>query len=78
MRKNGGASYLGLAVIILLVIAILYVGISAGIGASDTLQLLDILPFTELWAPVLGIFVLVGLLVGIVGSLMAIRKFLRV
>ena len=29
MRKNGGASYLGLAVIILLVIAILYVGISA-------------------------------------------------
>ncbi len=29
MRKNGGASYLGLAIIILLVIAILYVGISA-------------------------------------------------
>ena len=29
MRKNGGAPYLGLAVIILLVIAILYVGISA-------------------------------------------------
>ena len=29
MRKNGGASYLGLAVIILLVIAIRYVGISA-------------------------------------------------
>ena len=29
MRTNGGASYLGLAVIILLVIAILYVGISA-------------------------------------------------
>lgn len=29
MSKNGGASYLGLAVIILLVIAILYVGISA-------------------------------------------------
>lgn len=56
----------------------LYAGISAGIDASDTLQLLDILPFTELWAPVLGIFVLVGLLVGIAGSLMAIRKFLRV
>lgn len=29
MRKNGGTSYLGLAVIIVLVIAILYVGISA-------------------------------------------------
>ena len=56
----------------------LYAGISAGIDASDTLQLLDILPFTDLWIPVLVSFVIVGLLVGIVGSLMAIRKFLRV
>lgn len=56
----------------------LYAGISTGISASDTLQLLDILPFTELWAPVLGSFIIVGLLVGIAGSLMAIRKFLRV
>ena len=56
----------------------LYAGISTGISASDTLQLLDILPFTELWTPVLGSFIIVGLLVGIAGSLMAIRKFLRV
>lgn len=56
----------------------LYVGISTGIAASDTLQLIDILPFTELLGPVLIVFVVVGLLVGIVGSLMAIRKFLRV
>ena len=56
----------------------LYAGISAGIGASDTLQLLDILPFTVLWVPVLAIFIIVGLLVGVAGSLMAIRKFLRV
>ena len=56
----------------------LYAGISAGIDASDTLQLLDILPFTDLWIPVLVSFVIVGLLVGIVGSLMAIRRFLRV
>ncbi len=56
----------------------LYAGISTGISASDTLQLLDILPFTDLWAPVLGSFIIVGLLVGIAGSLMAIRKFLRV
>ncbi len=57
---------------------VLYAGISTGISASDTLQLLDILPFTDLWAPVLGSFIIVGLLVGIAGSLMAIRKFLRV
>ena len=56
----------------------LYAGISTGIEASDTLQLLRIVPFTQLWAPVLIIFIAVGLLVGIVGSLMAIRKFLRV
>ena len=56
----------------------LYAGIATGIDASDTLQLLDILPFTDLWAPVLVSFIIVGLLVGIAGSLMAIRKFLRV
>ena len=56
----------------------LYAGISAGITASDTLQLLRIVPFAQLWLPVLVIFIAVGLLVGIVGSLMAIRKFLRV
>ena len=56
----------------------LYAGISKGIAASDTLQLLDILPFTDLWIPVLISFIVVGLLVGIAGSLMAIRKFLRV
>ena len=56
----------------------LYAGISAGITASDTLQLLEILPFTQLWLPVLVVFIIVGLVVGIVGSLMAIRKFLRV
>ena len=56
----------------------LYAGISAGISASDTLQLLNIVPFTDLWVPVLVSFIIVGLLVGIAGSLMAIRKFLRV
>lgn len=56
----------------------LYTGISAGISASDTLQLIGILPFTSLWPVVLIIFIIVGLLVGIAGSLMAIRKFLRV
>ena len=56
----------------------LYAGISAGISASDTLQLLNIVSFTDLWVPVLVSFIIVGLLVGIAGSLMAIRKFLRV
>ncbi len=45
-------------------------GYTAAVGHS---------PIHGAGAPVLGIFVLVGLLlVGIVGSLMAIRKFLRV
>lgn len=56
----------------------LYAAITAGINASDTLQLLDILAFADLWPVVLFSFVVVGLLVGIAGSLMAIRKFLRV
>ena len=56
----------------------LYMTMSAGISASDNLQLLTLLPFTDLFGPVLIVFVIVGLFVGIFGSLMAIRKFLRV
>ena len=56
----------------------LYAAIQTGISAADTLGLLQTLPFTELWVPVMLIFVTVGLLVGVGGSLMAIRKFLRV
>ncbi|MDR0293411.1 MAG: permease-like cell division protein FtsX [Oscillospiraceae bacterium] len=34
-------------------------------------------PFSQLWLPVLAVFVLTGFLVGVFGSVMTIRKYLR-
>lgn len=57
---------------------LLYEAIAKGIGNSDTLQLVNVSPFSGIWVPVLCSFVAVGILVGVGGSLTAIRKFLRV
>ena len=57
---------------------LLYEAISKGIAGSDTLQLLRVVSFRKIWGPVAGVFGLVGILVGVGGSLTAIRKFLRV
>jgi len=57
---------------------VLYRAIMQGIENSDTLQLLRIIPFEQIWMPVALAFGTVGVFVGIGGSLTAIRKFLRV
>ena len=57
---------------------VLYRAIMQGIENSATLQLLRITPFEQIWLPVAVAFGVVGIFVGIGGSLTAIRKFLRV
>ena len=57
---------------------LLYAAIARGIAGSDTLQLLRVVGFDKIWLPVAAVFLIVGVLVGIGGSLTAIRKFLRV
>ena len=57
---------------------LLYRAIAQGIENSDTLQLLRIVPFDQIDLPVAVAFGVVGVLVGVGGSLTAIRKFLRV
>ena len=57
---------------------LLYSGMVRGVETSDTMQLLRLVPFTDIWMPVAGAFLAVGIMVGVGGSLMAIRKFLRV
>ena len=57
---------------------VLYRAIAQGIENSDTLQLLRIVPFELIYLPVAVAFGVVGILVGVGGSLTAIRKFLRV
>ena len=57
---------------------LLYRTIMEGIENSDTLQLLRIVPFDKIWRPVAVAFGGVGIVVGVGGSLTAIRRFLRV
>ena len=57
---------------------LVYASLSKGIEAADTLQFLSVVPFSEIWQPVALVFGGVGILVGVGGSLTAIRKFLQV
>lgn len=57
---------------------LLYIAIANGIGNSDTMQLLEVVPFRKIWQPVAGIFAGAGVVIGVGGSLMAIRRFLKV
>ena len=66
------------AVIAFILQWLLYAGIAKGIDTSDTLQLLTVVPFEGICGIVAVIFLAVGILIGVGGSLMAIRKFLRV
>ena len=56
----------------------LYEAVSRGVANNDTLQLIRIIPFEQLWAPVAEVFTGAGIIIGVGGSLSAIRKFLQV
>ena len=56
----------------------LYAAVAQGVDTNDTLQLIRIIPFRQLWMPVAGTFAGAGIVIGVGGSLAAIRKFLQV
>ena len=56
----------------------LYEAVATGVSNNDTLQLLSIVPFFEMWKAVAGSFLAAGILMGVGGSLSAIHKFLKV
>ena len=56
----------------------LYAAVAQGVDTNDTMQLIEIIPFQQLWIPVAATFAGAGVLVGVGGSLSAIRKFLQV
>ena len=55
-----------------------YLLIENAIDTSDTIQLITVIPFQQMSLPVLGIFGATGLVIGMGGSVLAIRKFLQV
>ena len=56
----------------------LYEAVAKGVANSDTLQLVRVMEFKELWGAVAGTFAGAGVVIGVGGSLSAIRKFLLV
>ena len=56
----------------------LYEAVARGVANNDTLQLISIIPFTEMWEPVAVSFAAAGIVIGVGGSLSAIRKSLQV
>lgn len=52
--------------------------VSQAILGSDPIDLIAVLPFGPMAWPVLGIFAGTGLVIGTLGSVLAIRKFLQV
>ncbi|MDD5938639.1 MAG: permease-like cell division protein FtsX [Clostridiales bacterium] len=56
----------------------IYELIAQAIDTQQTIQLIHIIPFGEIWPRVLAVFAATGLVVGTGGSVLAIRKFLQV
>ena len=57
---------------------LLYAAVAKGVGSNDTMQLITVIPFQELWLPVAVVFAAAGIVIGVGGSLSAIHKFLQV
>ncbi len=57
---------------------LVYASVAKGIEAADTLQFLSTVPFSQIWKPVAASFGAAGIIIGVGGSLTAIRKFLQV
>ena len=56
----------------------LYSAITGGVTGSDTIELIQILPFADMWQSVAMVFLGAGLIIGVGGSLSAIRRFLQI
>ena len=56
----------------------IYEAVAQGVSNNDTLQLISIVPFQQMWKTVAITFGGAGVIIGVGGSLSAIRKFLQV
>ena len=56
----------------------LYEFVAKSVATNDTINLITILPFEQMWVYVAAVFLGAGMLIGVGGSLAAIRRFLQV
>ena len=56
----------------------LYSVITRGVSGNDVFSIIKIVPFGQMWGPVVLIFVGAGIVIGVGGSVSAIRQYLKV
>ena len=56
----------------------LYEAVARSVASNDTINLITVVPFETMWTYVAVIFAVAGMVIGVGGSLSAIRKFLQV
>ena len=56
----------------------LYEAVARSVATNDTINLITVVPFEHMWTYVAAVFAGAGMLIGVGGSLSAIRKFLQV
>ncbi len=56
----------------------LYEAVARSVASNDTINLITVVPFETMWTYVAMIFAVAGMVIGVGGSLSAIRKFLQV
>lgn len=56
----------------------LYEAVARSVASNDTINLISVVPFQDLWVYVALIFAAAGMVIGVGGSLSAIRRFLLV
>ena len=56
----------------------LYEAVARSVSTNDTINLITVLPFDQMWQWVAIVFLGAGMMIGVGGSLAAIRKFLQV
>lgn len=56
----------------------LYSAITSGVSGSDVFAIIQIVPFSQIWGAVALTFVGAGIVIGVGGSLSAIRQYLKV
>ena len=56
----------------------LYEAVARSVASNDTINLINVVPFQDLWGYVALIFAAAGMVIGVGGSLSAIRRFLLV
>lgn len=65
------------ALISFIVISIVYVYVYVALNSSYALGVFKFIPYSTIWYQILGLYVLLGLFIGIFGSAISLKKYLK-